>query len=105
MLDAPHSETVGKGKRHARSDGSLKVSWPCPALQSMELYYGNLKSLEEVTASHVRPMEVLEDRGNGNYLYGCELSCEISGRFGFTVRAVPRGDERIKYTPKLLTWA
>ena len=71
----------------------------------VELYYGNLKSLEEVTASHVRPMEVLEDRGNGNYLYGCELSCEISGRFGFTVRAVPRGDERIKYTPKLLTWA
>ena len=71
----------------------------------VELYYGNLKSLEEVSASHVAPMTVQEDRGNGNYLYGCELVCEISGRFGYTVRVAPRGDERIKSTPQLLAWA
>ena len=71
----------------------------------VELYYGNLKSLEEVSASHVEPMTVLEDRGNGNYLYGCDLICEISGRFGYTVRVAPHGDERIKSTPRLLTWA
>ena len=71
----------------------------------VELYYGNLKSLEEVSASHVAPMTVLEDRGNGNYLYGCDLVCEITGRFGYTVRVAPHGDERIKSTPRLLTWA
>ena len=71
----------------------------------VELYYGNLKSLEEVSASHVAPMTVQEDRGHGNYLYGCELICEISGRFGYTVRVAPRGDERIKSTPQLLVWA
>jgi starch phosphorylase len=71
----------------------------------VELYYGNLKSLEEVTASHVEPMKVIEDRGNGNYLYGCDLGCEISGRFGYTVRVAPSGDERIKSTPRLLAWA
>jgi len=71
----------------------------------VELYYGNLKSPEEVSASHVAPMTVLEDRGNGNYLYGCDLNCVISGRFGYTVRAAPHGDERIKSTPRLLTWA
>ena len=71
----------------------------------VELYYGNLKSLEEVSASHVEPMTVLEDRGNGNYLYGCDLVCEITGRFGYTVRVAPNGDERIKSTPRLLTWA
>jgi starch phosphorylase len=71
----------------------------------VELYYGNLKSLEEVSASHVEPMTVLEDRGNGNYLYGCDLVCEITGRFGYTVRVAPHGDERIKSTPRLLTWA
>ena len=70
----------------------------------VEIYYGNLKSLEEVSASHVEPMTVLEDRGNGNYLYGCDLICEVSGRFGYTVRVAPRGDERIKSTPRLLTW-
>jgi starch phosphorylase len=71
----------------------------------VELYYGNLKSPEQVTASHVEPMKVIEDRGNGNYLYGCDLGCEISGRFGYTVRVAPSGDERIKSTPRLMAWA
>jgi len=76
-----------------------------PAEVDVELYYGNLKSLEEVSASHVEPMTVVEDRGNGNYLFGCDLTCELSGRFGYTVRVSPRGDERIKSTPRLLVWA
>jgi starch phosphorylase len=71
----------------------------------VELYYGNLKSLEEVAESHVEPMAVREDLGGGNYLYACSLKCEVSGRFGFTVRVSPRGDKRIKSTPRLLTWA
>jgi starch phosphorylase len=76
-----------------------------PEEVDVELYYGQIKSLEELTSSHIEPMQVLENRGNGNYLYGCTLNCEISGRFGFTVRVAPRGDERIKSTPRLLTWA
>ena len=76
-----------------------------PGEVDVELYYGHLKALEEVSASHIEQMTVLEDRGDGNYLYGCELACEISGRFGYTVRVAPRGDERIKSTPKLLVWA
>ena len=71
----------------------------------VELYYGHMKSLEALEMSNVEPMIMREDRGNGQYLYGCSLSCAISGRFGFTVRATPRGDERIKSTPGLLTWA
>jgi len=71
----------------------------------VELYYGNLKSPEEVSASHVEPMKVLEDLGEGIYLYGCSLICEISGRFGYTVRVTPHGDERLKSTPGLLVWA
>ena len=50
-------------------------------------------------------MTVIEDRKDGNYLYGCDLTCETSGRFGYTVRVATRGDERIKSTPRLLTWA
>ena len=76
-----------------------------PQEVDVELYYGNLKSLEEVSASHVEPMTVLEDRGNGNYLYGCDLTCEISGQFGYTVRVAPHGDERLKSTPQMLVWA
>ena len=71
----------------------------------VELYYGNMKSLEDLASSRVERMNVLEDRGNGHYLYGCSLTCQSSGRFGFTVRVTPRGDERVKSTPLLLTWA
>ena len=71
----------------------------------VELYYGHIKSLEKLNASNVEPMTVIEDRGNGHHLYGCSLPCTLSGRFGFTVRAMPRGDDRIKSTPGLLTWA
>jgi starch phosphorylase len=71
----------------------------------VELYYGHMKSLENVVTGNVEPMSVIEDRGNGHYLYGCSLTCQASGRFGFTVRVTPRGDERVKSTPRLLTWA
>ena len=71
----------------------------------VELYYGHMKSLEDLEASHAEQMDVLEDRGNGQYLYGCSLACPSSGRFGFTVRVTPRGDERVKSTPRLLSWA
>ena len=70
----------------------------------VELYYGNLKSLETLSTSHVEPMQMRENNGNGSYLYACALKCEVSGRFGFTVRVSPAGDERIKSTPGLLTW-
>jgi starch phosphorylase len=71
----------------------------------VELYYGQMKSLEDLDASKSEPMRVLEDNGNGRYLYGCALNCQSSGRFGFTVRVTPRGDERVKSTPRLITWA
>ncbi len=71
----------------------------------VELYYGQMKSLEDLDASKSEPMSVMEDNGNGLYLYGCSLNCQNSGRFGFTVRVTPRGDSRVKSTPGLLTWA
>jgi starch phosphorylase len=71
----------------------------------VELYYGQMKSLEDLADSRVEQMNVLEDRGNSHYLYGSTLTCQSSGRFGFTVRVTPRGDERVKSTPRLLTWA
>ena len=71
----------------------------------VELYYGHMKSSDNVVSSNVEPMSVVEDRGNGHYLYGCSLTCQGSGRFGFTVRVTARGDQRVKSTPRLLTWA
>jgi len=50
-------------------------------------------------------MTVREDRGNGSYLYSCNLTCAASGQYGFSARVTPQGDDLIKYTPGFVTWA
>lgn len=71
----------------------------------VEIYHGNLKSIDILTNSHVEKMSVLEDHGNGNFLYGCTLECRESGRYGFTARVTPRGDDWIRFIPGLVNWA
>jgi starch phosphorylase len=76
-----------------------------PEEVDVELYYGTLKSIDTLSASHTEPMNVIEDHGNGKYLYGCTLTCQWSGRYGFTTRLTPRGDDRLRNTPGLISWA
>jgi len=76
-----------------------------PEEVDIELYFGHYKSFSELSNSRVVPMEVLEDLGQARYLFGCTLTCDTSGRFGFSVRATPKGDAWLKFMPGLLTWA
>jgi starch phosphorylase len=76
-----------------------------PEEVDVELYYGHYKSFSELTDSRVIPMQVIEACGNGSFRYGCSLACDTAGRFGFSARATPRGDDWIKFFPGLITWA
>lgn len=71
----------------------------------VELYYGRVKSIDEIQDSDIVKMSVSEDHGKGEYLYSCEVPCKIAGRFGFTARVMPKGDDYLKHTPGFLTWA
>ncbi len=71
----------------------------------VQLYYGHLKSVEILTAGQTQQMTVLKDMGDGHYLYACNITCRDSGRYGFTARARPKGDDLIKFAPGLITWA
>jgi len=71
----------------------------------VELYYGALKTVDSIADSHSQEMTVKENRGDGEYLYSCTIICGDSGRYGFTVRVIPRGDDRIRLAPGLITWA
>jgi starch phosphorylase len=71
----------------------------------VELYCGRIKRIDELIEGSPKPMEMVKDLGKGNYRYHCRMLCGDSGRYGFTVRVVPRADDWIKYTPGLLTWA
>jgi len=71
----------------------------------VELYYGSLKHVDALNSSQTLPMQVEENRGNGHYLYRCTLPCDFAGRFGFTARIIPNGDDWIKQSPGLVRWA
>ena len=76
-----------------------------PEEVDVELYYGLMQSVDIMRSSQTIGLEVKETHANGSYLYGGTVVCQESGRFGYTVRVTPRGDGRIKSTPKLITWA
>jgi glycogen phosphorylase len=71
----------------------------------VQLYFGRMKSVDALTTGSYLPMEARQALGDGRYVYETDLTCSISGRFGITVRATPKGDDWIKNTPELLTWA
>ncbi len=71
----------------------------------VELYYGNIKTIDTVSKAYIEKMSVKEERGSGVYLYECAVSCKWPGRFGFTARVVPKGDDMIRFTPGFITWA
>jgi starch phosphorylase len=71
----------------------------------VELYYGLLKTVDTISNSKSEEMAVKEDHGTGEYLYSCTIPCVAPGRYGFTVRAIPKGDDRIRFAPGLITWA
>jgi starch phosphorylase len=106
-IDSPQRDSSGPCRvgDSFRVTSEVNLGEIRPDEVDVELYYGHLESLEKLSASRIELMTVVEEKGDGKYLYGCDLNCDVSGRFGFTVRVTPVGDTRIKTTPKLLTWA
>ena len=76
-----------------------------PEEVEVQLVYGKLKAIDKLSESNTSLMTIQEERGNGTYFYTCTIICKASGRYGFTARVIPSGDERIKFTPGLITWA
>lgn len=71
----------------------------------VELYYGNVKAIDDLDSPHTQEMTVKEERGNGVYEYECTIVCRLSGRFGFTARVIPMGDDLLKFSPGYITWS
>jgi glycogen phosphorylase len=106
-IETPVQETEGPFRVGDNFTVTAKVNLGelRPDEVNIELYYGPLKTVDTISESHFEEMTVKEDQGNGSYLYACNITCAASGRYGFTVRAVPSGDDRIKFAPGHITWA
>lgn len=71
----------------------------------VQIYFGRLKSLDSLDGGRTKTMALEAESGKNVYLYSCELDCSDAGRFGYTARVIPQGDEFLKATPGLMTWA
>jgi starch phosphorylase len=58
-----------------------------------------------VEGSRAETMWLQETVSEGAHIYACTITCSDSGRFGYTARVIPRGDEALSHTPGLITWA
>jgi len=76
-----------------------------PEEVDVEVYYGPVSSVNAIVQSHTQTMTKAEERGDGVYLYSCDLTCRNTGRHGFTARVTPRGGEWRQWVPGFLTWA
>jgi starch phosphorylase len=80
--------------------GVLKPEEVC-----VEVYSGRLEAMDQVESSWAAEMVVDKSLGDGKYLYRGTLTCQASGRYGFSARVLPRGDGWQKNIPGLMTWA
>jgi starch phosphorylase len=71
----------------------------------VEVCYGPPKSVDELEVLHRERMTVAENRGNGDYLYTCDVACRAAGRYGFTARVTPKGDLWTRSHPGWIAWA
>jgi starch phosphorylase len=76
-----------------------------PELIDVEVFYGPLGSLNSIEHATIKKMEPDQKQSEGKIQYSAVIKCEYSGRYGFTIRVVPK-DEIWKHSiPGLITWA
>ncbi|MBI5843797.1 MAG: alpha-glucan family phosphorylase [Deltaproteobacteria bacterium] len=71
----------------------------------VHLYVGEMKSTDDIIKSFSQTMSVCCIISEGLYEYATTVSCKSAGRYGYTARVMPSGDERLRFTPNLITWA
>ena len=76
-----------------------------PEEVDVEVYYGPVGSENHIKSSHAARMAVVQDSGNGDYVYEQEIECAATGRYGFTARVTPTGATWKPTVPGFITWA
>jgi glycogen phosphorylase len=71
----------------------------------VEVYFGPVNAQNEITESHIEQMTLAEDHGKGDCAYKQLITCSSTGRYGFTTRVTPHGNEWKGVMPGFITWA
>jgi len=75
-----------------------------PEEVAVQIYHGKLRGPGQMEDSRAETMELQNTISPGTHIYGCQVICSDSGRFGYTARVIPKGDPVLRNTPGLITW-
>ena len=75
-----------------------------PGEIEVDAYSGAADAHNEIISGVATPLNMAEDRGNGNYLYSGEIVCNASGRFGLTARIKAAGTYWDNSVPGFMCW-
>ncbi len=76
-----------------------------PEEVEVQIYHGKVKSSDHLEDSRAETMWLQETISEGSHIYACTITCSDSGRYGYTARVIPKGDEVLNsHTPGLITW-
>jgi starch phosphorylase len=107
-LDAPVADMPG-GVLHVgdkfKVTCTVYLGELTPDEVDVQVYYGPVDSYNDITESHIESMKMIEDQGEGTYVYQQTITCRRTGRYGFTTRVTPSGTDWVAAMPGYLTWA
>ncbi|MCA1785210.1 MAG: DUF3417 domain-containing protein, partial [Desulfobacteraceae bacterium] len=75
-----------------------------PEEVEVQIYHGKLRGTGQMESGRAEIMELQNTGTAGTHIYGCQVICSDSGRFGYTARVIPKGDDVLRNTPGLITW-
>jgi starch phosphorylase len=76
-----------------------------PVEAEVEICYGPVGTQNKILESRFAKMLPSGDSHDGWQEYSCRLTCQTSGRHGFTARVVPRGSNWKNVMPGYINWA
>jgi starch phosphorylase len=76
-----------------------------PADVRVEVYHGPVDTENTIVESHSGAMQSDSQNEHGEHVYQQTVQCKAPGRYGFTVRVRPAGNDWNNIIPGFITWA
>ncbi|WP_028325282.1 alpha-glucan family phosphorylase [Desulfatirhabdium butyrativorans] len=107
LVQAPVTEPIRQYRLgdHLRVSVEVHLGELLPGEVDVELYIDATSPAKSEGFPLVVTMYDWEQIGDGWYRYRCMQAFEAPGRFSYTVRVMPKGDELLRYLPGLISWA
>jgi starch phosphorylase len=91
---------------HLKVGGGVYLHELDPDDVDVEIYFGPLSFEDEFTQRETIQMKAVGSDGNGNHQFECDIPCDQTGKYGFTIRIMPSREKmETPYTTGLVVWA